>query len=115
MAKPGTNKERCKRYTASGHREANKERRQENNKKRIARFAQRREDGKAYEYKPNPYDPKTQARQYFEEERLRAEKNVDHRDAVSRWRSIMRKLNNQIAAEEVATKKAMAFATKDQK
>ena len=107
MAKPGTNKERCKRYTASGHREANKERRQENNKKRIARFAQRREDGKAYEYKPNPYDPENQKRQYYEEERNRAAKNVDHRDPVSRWRSIMRKLSNEIVAENAKMKKVL--------
>lgn len=108
MAKPGTNKERCKRYAASGHREANKERRQRNNEKRIARFAQRREEGKAYAYKPNPYDPEKQKRQYYEEARNRASKNVDHRDSVSRWKSFMRKLNNELAAEEVRAKKALA-------
>ena len=108
MAKPGTNKERCKRYAASGHREANKVRRQENDKKRIAKFAKRREDGKAYEYKPNPFDPQKQPRQYFEEERNRRGKNVDHRDPVSRWKSFMRKLDNELAAEEARAKKALA-------
>ena len=105
MAKPGTNKERCKRYTASGHREANKERRRENDKKRTARFAKRREEGKAYEWKPNPYDPERQKRQYAEEANARAAKNVDHRDSVSRWRSVMQKLSNEIAAEEAVAKK----------
>lgn len=107
MAKPGTNKERCKRYTASGHREANKERRRENDKKRIARFAARREAGKAYEWKPNPYDPERQKRQYAEEVNARAAKNGDRRDWVSRWRSVMQKLNNEIAAEELAAKKTL--------
>ena len=107
MAKPGTNKERCKRYTASGHREANKARRQENDKKRTARFAKRREEGKAYEWKPIPFDPERQKRQYAEEARTRAEKNVDHRDDVSKWRSVMRKLSNEIAAEEARSKKEL--------
>lgn len=107
MAKPGTNKERCKRYTASGHREANKARRQENDKKRTARFAQRREEGKAYEWKPNPFDPERQKRQYAEEARTRAEKNGDRRDDVSKWRSVMRKLSNEIAAEEARSKKEL--------
>lgn len=112
MAKPGTNKERCKRYTASGHREANKARRQENEKKRIAKFARRREEGKAYEWKPNPYDPERQKRQYIEEANARANKNKDRRDWVSRWRSVMRKLDNELAAEEIAAKKMLDKAKK---
>lgn len=107
MAKPGTNKERCKRYSTSGHREANKERRQKNAEKRIEKFAKRREDGKAYVYEPNPYDPERQKRQYAEEANARAAKNGDRRDCVSRWRSVMQKLNNEIAAEELAAKKAI--------
>ena len=111
MAKPGTNKERCKRYTASGHREANKERRQINEKKRMARFAKRREEGKAYEWKPNPFDPQKQPREFAEEVRIRAEKNVDHRDDVSKWRSVMRKLDNELAMETEKNKKILkAFA-----
>ena len=113
MAKPGTNKERCKRYTASGHREANKARRQKNNEKRIAKFEQRRENGKAYVYKPNPYDPDTQRRKYVEEEKIRSEKNGDRRDAVSKWRSIMRRLNNEIAAEEAKDKKMLQALNKE--
>ena len=113
MAKPGTNKERCKRYTASGHREANKTRRQENDKKRTARFAKRREEGKAYEWKPNPFDPERQKRQYVEEVRIRAEKNGDRRDNVSKWRSVMRRLNNEIAAEEARDKKLLQTLNKE--
>ena len=109
MAKPGTNKERCKKYSASGHREANKARRQENSKKRTAKFAQRREDGKAYEYKPNPFNPETQKRKYAEEAKTRAEKNDD----VSKWRSVMRKLNNEIAAEELRDKKILQSIKKE--
>lgn len=113
MAKPGTNKERCKKYSASGHREANKARRQENSKKRTAKFAQRREDGKAYEYKPNPFNPETQKRKHAEEARIRAEKNGDRRDDVSKWRSVMRKLNNEIAAEELRNKKILQSIKKE--
>ena len=113
MAKPGTNKERCKKYSASGHREANKARRQENSKKRTAKFAQRREDGKAYEYKPNPFNPETQKRKYAEEAKTRAEKNGDRRDDVSKWRSVMRKLNNEIAAEELRDKKILQSIKKE--
>ena len=113
MAKPGTNKERCKRYTASGHREANKTRRQENDKKRTARFAKRREEGKAYEWKPNPFDPETQRRKHVEEARIRAEKNGDRRDNVSKWRSVMRRLNNEIAAEEARDKKLLQTLNKE--
>lgn len=105
MAKPGTNKERCKRYTASGHREANKARRQENAKKREEYFAKRREAGKGYEYKPNPFNPESQKKKYYIEARERSEKNVDRRDDVSKWRSVMRKLNNEIRAIEEAEKK----------
>ena len=113
MAKPGTNKERCKKYSSSGHREANKARRQENNEKRIARFKKRREEGKAYEWKPNPYNPDTQRRKYIEEERIRAEKNGDRRDNVSKWRSVMRRLNNEIAAEEAKDKKMLQALNKE--
>ena len=105
MPKPGTNKERCKRYTASGHREANKARRQERAKKRAERFAKRRAEGKAYEYKPNPFDPDKQKNKYAHEANLRAEKNSNHRDEISQWRSIVRKLNNQLEKEIEAEKK----------
>ena len=112
MAKPGTNKERCKRYTASGHREANKARRQENDKKRTARFAKRREEGKTYEWKPNPFDPEREKRKYVEEARIRAEKNKDHRDSVSRWRSIVRKIDNELAEEAAREKKELKAINK---
>ena len=113
MAKPGTNKERCKRYTASGHREANKARRQDNDKKRTAKFAKRREEGKAYEWKPNPYDPEKQKRQYVAEANVRAAKNGDRRNWVSRWRSVMRKLDNELAAESEKNKKILQIFEKE--
>lgn len=107
MAKPGTNKERCKRYTASGHKETNKEMRQKRNQKRIARFAARKAAGKSYTYKPNPYDPIKQKRQYLAEADERAQKNVDHRDTISRMRSIMRKLQNKLDREALMAKKTV--------
>ena len=105
MPKPGTNKERCKRYEASGHREANKARRQERAKKREERFAKRRAEGKAYEYKPNPYDPNKQKNKYIHEVNIRSDKNGDRRDDISQWRSVMRKLNNQLEQEAEAEKR----------
>ena len=105
MPKPGTNKERCKRYTASGHREANKQRRQERAKKRAEYFAKRREEGKGYEYTPNPFNPETQRKKYYTEVRSRSDKNADRRDDVSKWRSVMRKVDNEIHRAEEDEKK----------
>jgi len=114
MPKPGTNKERCKRYEASGHREANKARRQERARKRAERFAKRRAEGKGYEYKPNPYDPVRQQNKYTQEARARSEKNANHNDEISNWRSVMRKLNNEMSQKEEEEKRiALKSAKKE--
>ena len=46
-----------------------------------------------------------QKKKYYTEARNRSEKNVDRRDDVSKWRSVMRKLNNEIRAIEESEKK----------
>lgn len=109
--KYGRNKKWCEHYKSTNQRGKNKALKAERNEKRLAYFAKRREEGKAYEYKPNPYDKdskkRNEKRRYWNEHRVRAEKNVDHRDPVSKWRSIMRKLQNEVNAEEEARKKAL--------
>lgn len=108
--KYGRNKKWCEKYKQTGQRERNKSIKAERNQRRIAYFMKRREEGKAYEYQPNPFDPdgsRREKKKYYAERRARAEKNVDRRDSVSKWRSIMRKTQNIVDAEEEARKKAM--------
>lgn len=62
--------------------------------KRQTKFKAKREAGKAYEYKPNPFKKGTE--EYFEESRNRAAKNVDHKTPVARWTSVMAKLDNEL-------------------
>ena len=57
MSKPNKRHgEKCKEYKLAGRREINKAIKQERHKKRMAMFAKRKEEGKAYEYEPNPYN-----------------------------------------------------------
>lgn len=64
---------------------------------REERMNKRRELGKTYTYKANPYKKGTW--EYRMEARKRAEKNVSHKTPFSRWTSIMAKLENQLEAE----------------
>lgn len=57
MSKPNKkHNEWCKNYRSRGQRKINKAIKQERHKKRMAMFAKRRDEGKVYEYEPNPYD-----------------------------------------------------------
>lgn len=96
MAKPGNlnNRKRCERYKNSGRREENKKIRQARDEKRRAKFAQRREDGKVYNYTPNPYKEGTS--EYNKEVLARKEKTVSKKTEWQRIESIMRKLQNEI-------------------
>ena len=106
MAKPGGNKKRCEKYAKSGHKELNKKLRQERDKKLKAKFAKRREEGKAYEYKPIPYEKDTP--EYNKEAKLRKSKTEEyHKTEFQRWKSIFTKLDNEIERE----KRAEKFAT----
>lgn len=108
--KYGRNKKWCEHYKQTGQRERNKALKAERNEKRIAYFAKRREEGKTYEYKPNPYNPNgkyTEKRKYHAERMARAEKNVDHRDAISKWKSIMRIVQNEVDREEEERKRLL--------
>lgn len=109
--KYGRNKKWCEHYKSTGQRERNKALKQKRAEAVKAYFAKRREEGKAYEYKPNPFDKDSKNRRekkrYWNERRRRAEKHVDHRDAISKWKSIMRKVQNEVDAEEEARKRAL--------
>lgn len=66
---------------------------------REERMNKRREAGKTYTYKPNPF-PKD-SDEYYEEQWNRAHKNISHKTPVARWTSIMAKLENQLAKEKL--------------
>lgn len=67
-----SNKKRYDAYKNSGRRLINKAENQKKHEKRMERFAKRREEGKSYEYKPNPYKEGTD--EYIMEESNRASK-----------------------------------------
>ena len=62
----------------------------------------RREAGKTYKYKPNPFSKGSD--EYREEQWNRAHKNISHKTPVARWTSIMAKLDNQLEAEKKIAK-----------
>ena len=70
---------------------------------REERMSRRREVGKGYTYKPNPY-PKN-SREYIEEKAMRAFKNVSHKLPTAKMTSITAKLENFLAEEEAKIKK----------
>lgn len=96
------NKEKCQAYKNSGRREFNKVKKQKRHEKRMAKFAKRREEGKAYEYKPNPYEKGS--RNWTIEAEERALKNVDRRLPIAKLDSLNRKLNNEIEIERIKEK-----------
>ena len=69
---------------------------------REEKMNKRREAGKTYKYKPNPF-PKG-SDEYYEEQWDRSHKNVSHKTPFARWTSIMAKLENQLEAERKAAK-----------
>lgn len=107
--KYGRNKKWCEHYKSIGQRERNKALKQERAKKREARFAKRREEGKTYQYKVNPFDENSpsfeERRKFAEEQRARAAKNVDRRDSVSQMKSLLRKVQNELDKEAAELKK----------
>ena len=70
---------------------------------REEKMNKRREAGKTYTYKPNPFKKGTW--EYRMEARKRAEKNVSHKTPFARWTSIMAKLENQLAKEKTEKSK----------
>ena len=69
---------------------------------REEKMNKRRETGKTYTYKPNPF-PKG-SDEYYDEQWDRLHKNVSHKTSFARWTSIMAKMENQLEAERKAAK-----------
>lgn len=82
---------------------------------RETRMKARREAGKSYEYKKNPYTEGSE--EYIKEQNTRAAKNVNHRLPTARWTSIMRKVDNELmkAAAEDSKRKREAKEKKSKK
>lgn len=116
--KKGRNKKRCEQYKLHGRREINKKLKQERAVKREERFRQRREEGKAYEYKPNPYDKnskdKKERRKYWKEHRRRSRKNVDRRLPLQKFTSIMRKCQNKLDRQKAEERKLLSLLLGDE-
>ena len=69
---------------------------------REEKMNKRREAGKTYKYKPNPF-PKG-SDEYYDEQWDRSHKNVSHKTPFARWTSIMAKLGNRLETERKAAK-----------
>lgn len=65
---------------------------------REEKMNKRREAGKTYQYKANPF-PK-ESNEYREEQWVRAHKNISHKTPMARWTSLMAKLENQLVKEK---------------
>ena len=97
----GHNK-RVSRVSNGGRTKANKAQ----EAKRQAKFAAKREAGKAYVYKANPYKPYT--KKWWIEKNKRAEKAKSSRVPYAIITSIFAKLDNEIAKEKEVAAKAKA-------
>ena len=78
---------------------------------REGKMNKRREAGKTYTYKPNPF-PKG-FDEYYDEQWDRSHKNVSHKTPFARWTSIMAKMENQLEAERKAAKEKEAKKNKN--
>lgn len=66
---------------------------------REERMNKRREAGKTYSYKPNPFVKGSEG--WREEQYKRTNKNVSRKTPTARWTSIMAKLENQLVKERL--------------
>ena len=69
---------------------------------REEKMNKRREAGKTYTYKPNPFSKGSD--EYREEQWNRAHKNVSHKTPFAKWTSVMAKMENQLEDERKAVK-----------
>lgn len=70
---------------------------------REEKMNKRREAGKTYSYKANPFPKGTD--EWRDEQYARANKNVSHKTLTARWTSIMAKLENQLTKEKLERSK----------
>ena len=103
MSKPNKkHNEWCKNYKSRGQREINKAIKQERHEKRVAQFAKRREEGKAYSYQKNPYEKESYK---WEVERIRREEKA-HKEPneYKRYARIFGRLDRDLRAIEEAAR-----------
>lgn len=110
MSKIGRNKKVCENYRLSGRREDNKRIKQKRHEERMEKFSERRELGLTYEYKSNPF-PKG-SREFSREKERRANKNVSRKTPIQTFTSIMRKLDNELAAKSSKQKEKYSKSKK---
>ena len=101
MAKPNkAHHDRCVKYKNRGQREINKKIKQARDKKRIARFARRKAEGKTYEYKPLPPRPENGNEAWvwdqMKADRVEKSRPYKNKTDLQKWTSIMRKVQNEI-------------------
>lgn len=104
-------KERCQRYKQEGRKEKNKTKKQIKHEKRLKKFADRREQGKTYEYKPNPY--KKGSDQFLLEENRRREKNRSKKPELQYWESVYNSMCRRVNKERAAQKAKEAKQSKN--
>lgn len=71
---------------------------------RQARFARRKEAGKEYKYRPNPYDKKANYEEWHDEDIKRKEKAKSSKLPYARLQSIFRKLDNELNKQALMNK-----------
>ena len=100
MAKPGKKKTGCQKYKAAGRLEINKQEKQLKLQKKLDKLAKRREEGKCYQYnrervaegKRNNY------RDWLEKTTPNNHSNRAKHTPISKWRSVLARLNNEAIA-----------------
>ena len=103
MSKPNKkHNEWCKNYKSRGQREINKAIKQERHEKRVAQFAKRREEGKAYSYQKNPYEKESYK---WEAEWIRREEKA-HKEPneYKKYARIFGRLDRDLRAIEEAAR-----------
>lgn len=119
MARKGGKKKTCEKYKLSGHREENKRKRQARAKKREEMFAARKEAGKSYEYNKQRSAAKIAEVYDVNSDFYKSNKEVLNRKLfapnqgsnqarhteLSRWKSVERKLNNEVSKRKNEMKK----------
>ena len=103
MSKPNKkHNEWCKGYKSRGQRAINKAIKQERHKRRLAKFAERREDGKTYSYQKNPYEKDT--REWLTECARREEKTHKEPNEYKRYARVFGRLNRDMRVIEEAAR-----------
>lgn len=98
----GKQKSRSSRVSNGGRQKANVS----HEEARQARFARRREAGKIYQWKPNPY--KKGSEEWLEEEHKREENRKSSKLKIAQLDSIFAKLKNDLAKKALEDKEKKA-------